>query len=63
MARPKKAVRPVEKSLSLPQDLADRIDLFLWSELEGKVPHGEFSKFVEVAVREWFSRRECMVAK
>ena len=58
MARPKKAVKPVEKSLSLPQDIADRIELLLWSDLEGKVPHGEFSKFIEQAVREWFVRRE-----
>ena len=63
MARPRKAVRPVEKSLSLPQDIADRIDLHLWSALEGKVPHGAFSKFVEAAVREWFSNREAKVAK
>lgn len=57
MARPKRAVRPVEKSLSLPQDIADRIELMLWSDLEGKVPHGAFSKFIEQAVREWFVKR------
>lgn len=63
MARPKKAVKPVEKSLSLPQDVADRIELMLWSDLEGKVPHGAFSKFLEQAVREWFSNREAKVAR
>lgn len=52
MSRPPRAIRPVEKSLSLPRDLCDRIDLLLWSELEGKVPHGAFSRFVEAAIRE-----------
>lgn len=52
MARPRKAIRPVEKSISLPQDLCDRIDLLLWSELEGKVPHGAFSRFVEQCIRQ-----------
>ena len=56
MARPKKVIRPVEKSLSLPQDLADRIELLLWSELEGKVPHGAFSKLVEKALRAFLSK-------
>jgi len=51
MARPRKAVRPLEKTISLPEDLAVRVDLKLFSELEGRVPHGRWSKYVEELIR------------
>jgi hypothetical protein len=44
--RPPKASRPVEKNISLPEDLVLRVDLLLFSELEGKVPHGAWSRLV-----------------
>lgn len=46
MARPPKAIRPVEKTINLPSDLVAKVDLILFSELEGKVPHGAWSRFV-----------------
>lgn len=56
--RPAKAIRPVEKSVSLPEDLVARVELELWSELEGRVPLGAFAAFVEQAVRHVFDMRE-----
>ena len=52
MARPKKAIRPVEKNLSLPGDMVAQVELFLFSEIEGKVPFGAWSKYLQELVRE-----------
>lgn len=57
MARPRKAVRPVEKNISLPEDLVARVDLELWSELEGKVPFGAWQRYLERLIREDLARR------
>jgi hypothetical protein len=61
MPRPRKAIRPVEKNISLPQDLVTRVDLELWSEVEGKVPFGAWQKYVEGLIRADLARRsgEC----
>jgi len=57
MARPLKAVRPVEKNLSLPQDVVTKVDLELWSEVEGKVPFGAWSRYVEGLIRNDLAKR------
>lgn len=46
MARPRKTDRPVEKNISLPQSLVARVELELFSELEGRVPFGAWQKYV-----------------
>lgn len=46
MGRPKKAIRPVEKSISIPEDITMQVDLRLFSLLEGRVPHGAWSRYV-----------------
>ena len=46
MAKPKNIDRPKEKNLSLPGSLVDRIDLALYSEVEGRVPHGAWAKML-----------------
>lgn len=58
MPRPRKAVRPVEKNISLPEDLVARVDLELYSDLEGKVPFGAWKKYVEGLIREDLRKRE-----
>lgn len=60
MPRPRKAVRPVEKSISLPEDLVVKVDLLLWSDLEGKVPMGAWAKYVEGLVAADLQRREAL---
>ena len=57
MPRPRKAIRPVEKNISLPQDLVTRVDLELYSDLEGKVPFGAKSELVESLLRDWLKSR------
>ena len=46
MARPRKTDRPIEKNLSLPQSLVTRVELELFSELEGRVPFGAWQRYV-----------------
>ena len=58
MAKPARIDRPVEKSLSLPTSLVAKIELRLYSELEKRVPHGAFSKFVIQCVEEYLRREE-----
>jgi hypothetical protein len=51
MPRPKKIVRPVEKRISLPEDLVAQVELKLWSELEGKVPFGAWQEYLVRLIR------------
>ena len=48
---------PVEKNISLPEDLVARVDLELFSELEGKVPFGAWQRYVEGLIRADLERR------
>lgn len=57
MSRPPKAIRPVSKNLHVPQDLAVQVDLLLWSEVEAKVPHGAWARYIEGLIREDLAKR------
>lgn len=46
MARPKLTIRPVEKTISLPGDVVGAVDKILYSDLEGKIPHGAWSRYI-----------------
>lgn len=52
MPRVKKIDRPIEKKLSIPKSIHDRVELLLYSELEGRVPLGKWSEFVVEALQE-----------
>jgi hypothetical protein len=57
MARPRKAIRPIEKTICLPEDLVAQVDLLLYSSLEGKVPYGAWQRHVEQLLREDLARK------
>jgi hypothetical protein len=57
MPRPRRAVRPVEKTINLPEDLVGKVDLILWSELEERVPHGAWARHVEELLRKDLEER------
>lgn len=57
MARPRKAIRPIEKNISLPEDIVARVDLELFSEVEGKVPFGAWQRYIEGLIRADLARR------
>jgi len=56
MGRPRKTTPPVRVGLTLPQDLNERLESHLKSEIENRVPHGDKSKFFEQLVREFFQK-------
>jgi hypothetical protein len=55
MARPKKAIQSVEKNISIDKDIVTRIDLELYSELEGRVPHGAWSRLINNMLRTYIN--------
>lgn len=52
MARPRKIDRPVEKNISLPSSLVAQVELHLYSELEGRVPFGAWSQYLQTLIRQ-----------
>jgi len=58
VSRQKRAIRPIEKNLSFSEDLVARVDLLLYSELEGRVPYGAWSKLVQALLEKMLEERE-----
>jgi hypothetical protein len=63
VARPPSIIRPVRLSTTLPEDIRARLDLYLYSEVEGRVPLGAYQKFIIERIREFFDRRHLMEEK
>jgi len=59
-----KSVNPsVDKHIHLPTDLCARVELELYSDLEGRVPFGAWQTFVTKLIKEHFElieRRRCL---
>lgn len=55
MPRRPNVVRPVRLTLMLPEDIRAKLDLHLWSEVEGRVPHGAYQQFFLARIAEYFS--------
>lgn len=58
MARPKKTDRPIEKNISLPQSIVARVELELFSELEGRVPFGAWQRYIVSLIEADMTMRE-----
>lgn len=54
MGRPRKTIRPVPLNISLDEDVAAKMELELWSELEQKVPHGAKRDLINKLLRSHF---------
>lgn len=54
MARPPKTIKPVPLNMSLDGDLAARMKEELFSEVEGKIPHGAMSKLLNQILRKHY---------
>lgn len=52
MPRPPNVVRPVQLCLMLPEDIRGWLDLYLYSEVEGRVPQGAYQAFFLRKIRE-----------
>ena len=57
MPRPPRIDRPVEKNISLPTSLVAKVELELYSELEGKVPFGAWQKFLIGLIEDYFAKK------
>ena len=57
MPRPRKAIPSVEKNVCLPRDIVAKVDLMLFSELEGRVPFGAWQKYLESLIRADLAKR------
>ena len=55
--RPQNILRPVKLTTYLPEDIRAQLDIHLFSTVEGRVPHGAYSKFLAERVREFFEPR------
>lgn len=65
MPRPKSAVPRVDKKITMSSEIVDRVELELFSELEGRVPYGAWAAFVEGLIAQHFAaakRREGLAA-
>lgn len=63
MPKPRRAIRPVEKTISLPQDLVVKVDLLLFSDLEGKVPHGAWAGYIKGLIEADLEKRAATTSK
>lgn len=52
--RPPNVMRPSKIGIYLPEDLRAKLDLHLFSTLEGRIPHGAYSRFISDRIREYF---------
>ena len=62
MARPPSIIPKKHLHTTLPHDIAARLDLFLWSEVEGRVPSGAYQEFLCDRIREFFDQRKLDLA-
>lgn len=57
MPHPANAIRSIKLTTMIPEDIHSRLSLFLYSELEGRIPQGSFQSFICARTREFFSDR------
>lgn len=58
MSRPYNIIRPTKLTLHLPEDVRAKLDLLLFSSVEGRIPKGAYQKFFIERINEFFAKRE-----
>ena len=56
MPRPKHIIRPRKYTINIPEDVAVRLDLFLFSAATNKVPEGAYSRFFVERITEYLDK-------
>ena len=56
MRRPN-LIRPVKLTTTFSEDVRARLDIYLYSDMEKRVPHGAYSRFLIDRVNEFFNRK------
>lgn len=49
---------PRKLNITLPESVHARLSLFLYSEIEGRVPHGAYNRFFTERVNEFFEKEQ-----
>lgn len=57
MPRKPEIDRPVRLETALPSTLRAKLDLLLFSPLEGRVPHGKYQEFIIARIVEFFASK------
>lgn len=57
MPRQPDIIRPVKLTTTLPDDVRTRLDLFLYSEVEGRIPKGAYQQFFLDRIRDFFGTK------
>jgi len=55
--KPPRIDRPSSLHVTVPESVRVKLDLFLFSELEGRVPQGAYQRFLSEKVEEIYSHR------
>lgn len=63
MPRARKVIRPVRKNTSIPEDLALKVELLLWSDAEQRVPLGAFQELLVQLLEGWVRLQAEQMAK
>jgi hypothetical protein len=58
MPRPTLIIRPRKLTIALPEDVAARLELYLTSPAEQRVPHGAYQRFFVERIGEFFAKWE-----
>lgn len=58
MAKTKRTIRPIEKNISIPENIVAEVNLHLYSELEKKIPFAAWSKLVSSLLRQWLEEKK-----
>lgn len=57
MPRPRKLDRPHRLEVALPASIYNKLTQELFSDIEGRVPHGAYSTVVQALVVDWLKSR------
>lgn len=52
-----KIIRPSKLTLHLPEDVRAKLDLHLYSEVEGRIPFGAYQRFLSERINEYFAQK------
>ena len=55
MPKPKSIDPGISKNISIPASIVTQTDDLLFSDAEGRVPHGAYSRLITMLLRKWLS--------
>lgn len=62
LSRPPNIQRPVAMNLHLPEDIRAKLDVYLFSNVEGRIPKGAYQAFFIERINEFFAKQAETVA-